>query len=168
VLELVRKREWDTAAAVMKRMGSAWSTLSGRQQPPMIAERLVANMTALTRAVQERKAGKAAQKAIDVAQSVLDLELRHRPPAEIDVERFHLWTQQLRVHAAAKDLAGVTGAVAVLEWIRDRVAHMLSPAGRREIDSRLRALRIASDQKNLSTAADHAARLGARLRAHSA
>jgi hypothetical protein len=83
-------------------------------------------MTALTRAVQERKASKAVQKAIDVAQSVLDLELRHRTPAEIDVERFHLWTQQLRVHAAAKDLAGVTGAVAVLEWIRDRVAHMLS------------------------------------------
>jgi hypothetical protein len=50
-------------------------------------------MTALTRAMQERKASKAAQKAIDVAQSVLDLELRHRTPAEID-ERFHLWTQQ--------------------------------------------------------------------------
>ena len=96
---------------------------------------------------------------------MLDLELRHRPPAEIDVERFNLWTQQLMVQAAAEDLAGVTGAVAVLEWIRDRVAHTLSPAGRREIDSRLGALRVASDAKNLTAAADHAARLGARMRA---
>jgi len=164
ILELARKREWEAAAAVRKRMNSAWGTLSQRKQPPMIAERLSENMTALTLAVNDRKPGRAAQKAIDVAQSVLDLELRHRPTAEINVERFHLWTQQLRVDAAADDLAGVTGAVATLEWIRDRIAHTLSPAGRQEIDSRLRALRVASDQKNLSTAADHAARLGARMR----
>jgi hypothetical protein len=149
----------------MKRMNSAWSALGNRQQPPMIAQRLSENMAALTRAVRDRKAGRVAQKAIDVAQSVLDLELQHRPPAEIDVERFHLWTQQLRVDAAADDLAGVTGAVATLEWIRDRIAHTLSPAGRQEIASRLGALRVASDQRNLTTAADHAARLGARLRA---
>ena len=30
--------------------------------------------------------------AIDVAQSTLDLELRYRPPAEIDLARFDLWT----------------------------------------------------------------------------
>ena len=164
VLELARKREWDAAAAVMNRMRSAWRALSARQQPPLIADRLSADMTELTLAVQDRKPSRAAQKSIDVAQSVLDLELRHRPRTEVDVERFHLWTQQLRVHAANKDLAGVTGPVATLEWIRDRVAHVLSPAGRREIDSRLRALRAASDAKNLPAAADHAARLGARLR----
>ncbi len=115
--------------------------------------------------MQGRKPGRVAQKAIDVAQSVLDLELRYRPTAEVDVERFHLWTQQLRVDAAADDLAGVTGAVATLEWIRDRIAHTLTAAGRQEIDSRLRALRVASDERNLTTGADHAARLGARIRA---
>ena len=99
-----------------------------------------------------------------MAQSVLDLELRYRPPAEIDSARFNLWTQQLRVDAAAKDLAGVTGDVAVLEWIRDRIAHTLNTAGRSEINSRLRALRAATDARNLPAAADHAARLGARLR----
>jgi hypothetical protein len=70
----------------------------------------------------------------------------------------------LRVDAAAKDLAGVTGDVAVLEWIRDRITERLGPAGKSEIDSRLRALRGATDAKNLRAAADHAARLGARLR----
>jgi hypothetical protein len=165
ILELSRKRNWEAAAAVIERMNSAWSALSERKQPPMIAERLSENMTALTRAVQDRKPGRVAQKAVDVAQSMLDLELRHRPVAEIDVERFHLWTQRLRVHAAAQDLAGVTGSVAVLEWIRDRIAHTLKPVARRELDSRLRGLRAASDARNLPAAADHAARLGARLRA---
>jgi len=164
VLELSRRRDWEAAASVGERMNSAWSALSEREQPPMIAERLSEDMTALTRAVENRKPGRAAQKAIDVAQSVLDLELRHRPSAEINVERFHLWTQQLRVHAAAQDLAGVTGAVAVLEWIRDRIAYRLGADGRREIDSRLRALRTATDAGNQRAAADHAARLGARVR----
>jgi hypothetical protein len=54
--------------------------------------------------------------------------------------------------------------VAVLEWIRDRIAHTLEAAGRSEINSRLRALRAATDARNLPAAADHAARLGARLR----
>jgi hypothetical protein len=68
------------------------------------------------------------------------------------------------VHAAAKDLAGVTGDVAVLEWIRDRFAQTLDPAHRRELDLRLRGLRTAADAKNLPAAADHAARLASLLR----
>jgi hypothetical protein len=60
---------------------------------------------------------------------------------------------------ATKDLGGVTGDVAVLEWIHDRIAHTLDAAGRSEIDSRLRAR-----ARNLAAAADHAARMGARLR----
>jgi hypothetical protein len=54
--------------------------------------------------------------------------------------------------------------VAVLEWIRDRIVQKFDPAGRREIDSRLRDLRTAVDARNLLAAADHAARVAARLR----
>jgi hypothetical protein len=71
----------------------------------------------------------------------------------------------VRVHAAANDLAGVTGDVAVLEWIRDRILGTLDRVGRQEINARLRALRAATDARNLPAAADHAARLGARVRA---
>jgi hypothetical protein len=98
---------------------------------------------------------------VDVAQSALDLELRYRPAAQVDADRFVLHTQQLRVDAAAQDLDGVTGEVAVLEWIRDR----LSAPGRRAVDAGLRALRAAADARNLGAAADHAARLAARVRA---
>jgi hypothetical protein len=58
----------------------------------------------------------------------------------------------------------VIGDVAVLEWIRDRISHALDAAGRSEIDSRLRALRAATDARNLAAAADHAARMGALMR----
>jgi len=163
-LELARLRDWAAAAPVMRRMNAAWKSLDAGKQPRMVAARLSGALTALTRAVKAHKSGPAAQAAIDVAQSALDLELRHRSPAEIDLARFRLWTQQLRVHAAAKDLGGVTGAVAVLEWTRERITHRLDAAGLREIDSRLRALRTATDARNLPAAADHAARLAARLR----
>jgi hypothetical protein len=164
-LELVRIGEWEAASAAAEHMNAGWKDISAAGQPPMVATRLSAGLTALTRAVRTHKSQRAAQSAIDVAQSVLDLELRYRPPADIDRERFRLWTQQLRVDAAAKDLSGVAGAVAVLEWIRDRIANSLDPAGRADVDARLRALRSAADAKNLPAAADHAARLSARLRA---
>ena len=66
--------------------------------------------------------------------------------------------------AAAHDAAGVSGDVATLEWIRDRFAHTLEPAGMAEVDTRIRALRTAADAARLAAAADHAARLGQRLR----
>jgi hypothetical protein len=164
ILESARLRDWEAAAPTLKHMNAAWHSARRAAPPRMIAARLGGSLRALARAVNAHRAPAATQAAIDVAQSVLDLQLRHRPATEIDEARFHLWTQQLRVHAAAKDLAGVTGDVAVLEWIRDRIADSLSPAARQEIDARLRDLRVATDTRNLRAAADHAARLGARLR----
>jgi hypothetical protein len=164
ILESARLEDWEAVSATARRMTSAWSAHQAGNPPRMLADRLNEDLGSLTAAVRARNSGRVAQEAIDVAQSALDLELRYRPPAEIDAERFHLWTQQLRVHAAAGDAGGVAGAVAVLEWIRDRIARTLDPAGRVEIDSRLRALRAASDARNLPAAADHAARLGARFR----
>jgi hypothetical protein len=163
VLELSRLRDWEAAQRTVQRLNAAWKTLRESGQPRMIAARLSESLGALTRAVGARQAARTAQAAVDLDQSVLDLRLRYRPAAEIDADRFHLWTQQLRVDAAAQNLAGVTGDVAVLEWIRDRFMHVLEPAGRREVDSRLRELRRAADARNLRAAADHAARLGARV-----
>lgn len=108
-------------------MTSAWSALQAGKPPRMVADRLNEDLAVLTDAVRARNSGRVTQEAVDVAQSALDLELRYRPPAEIDAERFHLWTQQLRVHAAARDAGGVAGAVAVLEWIRDRIARKFDP-----------------------------------------
>jgi len=164
ILESARIRDWPTATGTLSRMESAWKAMQARTPPPLIARQLDDAMGRLAPAVRAHKAAAVEQAAVDVAQPVLDLELQYRPPAEIDAARFELHAQQLRLDAAAHDLAGVTGGVATLEWMRDRFAASLSPAGRADIDTRLAALRSASDAKNLVAAADHAARLGARLR----
>jgi hypothetical protein len=164
ILESARLRDWGSAAATLRLQDRAWKSVLAAGTPPMVAARLRRDRAKLRRAVRARRLGRTAQTALDVAQSALDLELRHRPPVEVDAERFHLRTQQLRVHAAAHDRAGVIGDVAALEWTRDRFAHALTPAGRSELDARLRDLRDAADARNLSTTADHAARLGARVR----
>jgi len=164
ILESARLHDWEEASATLRRMNGSWKTVRATKQPRMVVARLDVAMAALRRAVVDRQAGPTTQAAIDVGQSVTDLELRHVPPSAVDAERFHLWTQQLRVDAAAKDLGAVTGDVAALEWIRDRIAHTLGDAGGREIDARLRELRAATDARNLPAAADHAARLAARLR----
>lgn len=78
----------------------------------------------------KKNAGAALQAAVDVAQSALDLKLLYR--GNVEVDRFHLHTQRLRVHAARRDRAGVSGEVAVLEWIRGRLtARSLRPLSAR-------------------------------------
>jgi hypothetical protein len=168
ILESARLEEWAAVSAIARRMYSAWTAFQPTKPPPMVAARLTRDLEALKRAVKSRRAAHVEQEAIDVWQSTLDLQLRHRPPAEIDAERLYSWTQQLRAHASAGDVGGVSGAVSVLEWIRDRIAPTMDPSGRAELDSRLRDLRQAADARNLPAAADHAARLGARIRTVSA
>jgi hypothetical protein len=165
ILESARIEDWESAAATLRRVTAAWREVRSGELPPLIAARLRSTVPALARAVSARRPARATQAAIDVWQCALDLELRYRPASEIDRRRFELWTQQLRMHAGANDLAGVTGDVAVLEWIRDRFAQSLAPGRRRELDLGLRALRTASDAKNLPAAADQAARLASVLRA---
>jgi hypothetical protein len=145
-------------------MQREWSSLLTRRQPPPVASRLSDALARLAHGAKKRKVERIAQPSIDVAQSTLDLLMRYRPPVEINAARFRLWTQQLRVDAAARDLAGVTGDVAVLEWIRDRFGSALPANARTDFDNRLRDLRAAVDAKNLPAAADHAARLASRLR----
>jgi hypothetical protein len=164
VLESERIADWESVNATIKRMNTQWQNLKGGALPPLVAERMTARLSALTRAVQARKSAELEQAAIDVGQSVLDLELQYRDPTVINTARFQLWTQQLRVDAAAKNAVGVAGDVAVLEWIRDRISAALPPAALAEIDTRLHGLSVASDARNLVAAADHAARLGGRLR----
>ena len=164
MLGSVRARDWEAAAATLRRMNAAWEVLRRQDPPAMVAARLSGSLATLARAVKAQKSARATQASIDAGQSILDLRLRHRPPAEIDRARFELWCQQVLVHAAGRDAGGVRGDVATLEWIRDRIAHTLEPGELAEVDTRLRATRTAADAARLAAAADHAVRLGQRLR----
>jgi hypothetical protein len=164
ILESARIGDWRGADGTLRRMQTAWAATQTRKPPPLVARQLDDALTRLAPAVRARRAAAVEQAAVDVSQSVLDIELTYRPSLEIDAARFELRTQQLRIHAAAHDLAAVTGDVAELEWMRDRFAYDLTPQGRAEIDGRLQALRTAADAENVVAAGDAAARLGARLR----
>lgn len=163
ILESARLQDWETASAAFDRARAAWQAVRA-DQPPMIAAKLNTSLSALKRSLNGRHSAAATQAAIDVKQSVLDVALRYRPVPAVDAARMDLWTQQLRVFAQAGDGGGVAGAVAVLEWIRDRITGSLDPAQLQDLDAGIDSVRAASDAKNLAAAADHAARLASRLR----
>jgi hypothetical protein len=163
VLESARLRDWNAALTGYERASSAWQAMRA-DQPPMIAARLDKALASLEQSLKARDAASVSQAAIDLKQSALDLALRYRAVSEVDAARFDLWTQQLRVDAAAGHNGRVAGAVAALEWTRDRLTETVTPAQLDELDGGLRDVRIASDAGNLSAAADHAARLAVRVR----
>ena len=86
-------------------------------------------------------------------QAALDLELTYRPPAQIDRARFDLWLRHTLVDAAARDRAAVSGDVATLEWIRDRITHTLDSVEVTRIDTYLGKLREQVIDSDLAAAA---------------
>jgi hypothetical protein len=115
----------------------------------------------LRAAIVKRARARAGSAAIDVGQSALDLQLRYRPPADIDLGRFRLWAEQALVDAASRDVGGVRGDVTTMEWIRDRFAARLRPATLTAIDAHLARLResVADENRDLKAARAEALRL---------
>jgi hypothetical protein len=161
-LEYARAKDWPRAAESVRRIASQVTALDRAQQPPRVMDLLHRSLTSLQGAVRARTVRQAEQACVDVAQSAIDLEARYLPPEQIEVARFHLHTQQLRVAAAAGSQSRVTGEVAALEWIQDRLA--LGGDQARQVDEALVALRSASDAHNLAAAADDATRLASLVR----
>lgn len=162
VAEDARTEDWDAASQTVTRMKGYWARLRAMRQPPMVAIALDAALRTLTGTVAAEEAEGTLKAAVDVAQASLDLEQRYLPVGAVDVERVHLHTQQLRIHAAAGNRTATLSEVAGIEWTVDRLG--LPTPARAEIDTRLRALRAAVEGAHLQAAADHAARLAARLR----
>jgi hypothetical protein len=165
MLASVETEDWRAAAVTLRRMRRAWRQQNATSQPALIAARLDGTLATLGRAVRRHRARRALQASINTAQSVLDLQLRHRPRGAVDRDRFELWCQQLRIDAGAHKPAAVSGDAAALGWIRDRIAGTFAPDALRALDSQLGAVQAAADARRLDSAADHAARLIGVLRA---
>ncbi|HEX6582650.1 MAG TPA: hypothetical protein VF056_03535 [Thermoleophilaceae bacterium] len=161
IVQSARSRAWRSASVESRRAHRAWAAYSREPVPPRLAPEMNRALAALSAAIGKRDTVRTGAAAIDVAQSVLDLELRYRPPAEIDRRRFGLWADQGLVHAAAGDVGGVRGDVATLEWVRDRFAHTLSPARLTAIDSHLGSLResVADENEDMRAARAEASSL---------
>jgi hypothetical protein len=130
-------RRWRAASRAVAQVSAAWRAHRRGGVPPRLAPPLARGLAALDRAVARRRPVRARHAALDVAQATLDLRLRHRAPAEIDRARFELWTQQALIDAAAANRPGLSGDVATLTWIRDRIAGSLDSLDRVRVDHRL-------------------------------
>lgn len=161
-LEYVRAEDWSTARASVARIARQVAAIDKTQQPPRVMALLHTSLKSLQTAVGARSVRAAEQASVEVAQSAIDLEARYLPPEQVEVARFHLHTQQLRVAAAAGSYAQVAGEAAALEWIRQRLAPDADQA--RMVDEALAGLHTASDGRNLPAAADRAARLASLVR----
>jgi hypothetical protein len=164
MLGSAQAEDWQGAAATLKRARADWQRVQGGGVPPLLADEMNDGLRRVGRAVEARRPAQAGLAALDVGLAALDLRLQYRPPAEIDRGRFEHWASRTLVHAAAGDRTGVAGDVALMEWIRDRIAHTLDAHARSELDSGLRELRAAADAGSAGAAADHAARVAALLR----
>ncbi|MGH9289251.1 MAG: hypothetical protein ACRD0V_13360 [Acidimicrobiales bacterium] len=141
VFDAVRSEAWGSAKAALEPVTAAWDVYRGGDVPPYLAIEMDRALDSLAAAVDARDHAQAGSSAIDVAQSATDLQLRYRPPPDIDRARFELWARQLVVDAAAGDLGGMRGDVTTLEFIRDRFVHTLDQAVVIGIDVHLMELR---------------------------
>jgi len=157
VFDTARSKDWNAAAATVRSMTSAWNTFQAGEVPGRLGVQMREALHALVTAVGGRNRREGAQAALDVANASLDLQLRYRPPVEVNLARFQLWTRRLLVDAAARNAAAVHGDVTTLAWIRDRIA--LDDADGNGIDDQLRYLRSVADAREFESAMVQAARL---------
>ena len=160
VFDAAQTGDWSAASAAVNDMTAAWAAFQAGGVPPMLDTQMDGALTALEAAVIATQPAAARQAAIDVARASLDLQLRHRPRAEIDVALIDLWVRQIIVDAEADDLAGVLGDIATLKWIRDRIAQDVPyEPDLKLVDARLGDIRAAARARDLPAAAAAAARL---------
>lgn len=161
VLHSTRFGHWRSASRGLRAAAHAWAAYRRRPVPPRLEPEMNRALRALRVAIGRRARAGAGSAAIDVGQSTLDLQLRYRPPAGIDLGRFRLWAEQAIVHAAAGDVGGVRSDVTTMEWIRDRFAARLKPANLTAIDAHLARLResVADENRDLKAARAEASRL---------
>lgn len=164
VVGSVEAGDWEGAAATARRMRAAWGALRAGA-PPLVSARLAAALDRMSAAVRTRRERVALASALDLQESALDLELRHRPAGAVDRDRLELWCQRLRVDARARARRAVRSDALTLGWIRDRIASGLTAEERQSLDVRLVRVEVAAGDGRMAVAADHAARVVALLRA---
>jgi hypothetical protein len=159
VVEVVQAKRWPVARRELARMTGAWSRIRAGEVPDRIEARMNAELASLERALRRRNAATAGGSAIEVARLSLDLQLRHRPVAEVDLARFGLWAAQLSLDAAAGDTAGITGDLFTLDYIRDRIHRSLSRAELARLNTELEELSGAVADTERAAVRESAAKL---------
>jgi hypothetical protein len=159
IFDAAEAETWPAAETALDMLASSWQTYQDTGVPSLLAEQMDAALEALRVAVAEADVVAARQAALDVARAGLDLQLRYRAPAEVDLDLLDLYARQVLVDAAADEPAGVLSDVAALEWVWDRANHVVSAAQAESYRAQLDALRQAADGEDMAAAAQVAASL---------
>ena len=164
IFNIAESQKWDIASARLQEVKKAWDAFRARGGvSTLLATQLDRGLRALegdalVPAVAAKVSEGARNGAIEVALSALDLQLRHRAPAEVDRDRFAVWARKAMVDAITHDQGYLYSDVATLELIDDRIAHTLGAAAGR-ITSLLKELRTATKLEDFAEAGETAGKL---------
>ena len=151
--------DWAAAGAALDALRSSWDAYQVGAVPPLLETAMVDAIGALAAAVDANEPLPARTAAIAVARLGLDLELRHRDHAGVDIDRFALWLEQLAVDTIVGDEAAVLRDITAMEWTRDRFAEALDEADIAAIGASLVRMRAAVERGDLAAAGEAAAEI---------
>jgi hypothetical protein len=159
VFDMAGSGDWAAASATVREMQAAWGTYRTGDVPSLIEPRMDRALEVLARAVRSRQMAGSRNAAIQAARSSLDLQLRYRPQAEIDLARMDLWAAQLLVDEAAGDADGVGADQFALDYDRDRIRDAVDARDLVRINTEIGAIQVAVVDGELAAAAAAAERL---------
>ena len=145
--------DWDAVAALLDSLTTAWSTYAVSGVPPLTGDEVDAALQALTTAAGTQDPAATQQAANNLAYVVSDLQLRHEPPAAVDVQRMDILARQILVDAAAEQDGFLTGDATHLEALWARTPHSVAGGAASRIDGTLSNLRAAAESADYPAAA---------------
>jgi len=148
--------DWDAAAQALDDLTAAWETIGAGEVPLPIEPIVTDALAALGGAIDGQDADAARQAAFGVAESALDLQLRHRSQLEVDLGRMVLWAARMVADAEAEELGAVNGDFFVIDYIRDRVAGGLADADILELNMQLEELGNPVGERDAAASAEGA------------
>jgi hypothetical protein len=154
-------KDWKAASAEVAKMTTAWKSYRTTGVPRLIEPQVTAALDALGGAVAARNAPRSRREAIEAARLSLDLQLRYRPAAMINLARLDLWAAEVLVDAAVGDAAAVRGDAFTLVYMRDRILRAVDGTTLGRINTELLALQVAAIDGDLAAAAAAATELRA-------
>jgi len=160
IVDAVAIPDWAGISAHSAELAGAWGGYSTQGIPPLIREQLDVSSRRLTAAADGRNPDDTWDAAIEVAEATLDLQLRHRPVAAVDMGRLDLHTRQILAAVATEEVVVEASA---LQAIWTRTAHTVDDSARDSIGGELAELAKVSAAGDLGAAATSATALHATL-----
>ncbi|MEX0651654.1 MAG: hypothetical protein WD186_06455 [Actinomycetota bacterium] len=121
IFEAAPAKRWNQLSAMVDKVITAWTTYRSNGVPKLLDAQMTDALDVLEAAVRAHDVAEVRQAAIRVGHAALDLQMQYRASDEVDRNRLELWRRQLVVDRTAGDSDAVTGDLATLKTIHDRI-----------------------------------------------